>query len=576
MIWRFVSFRDMLQLTKAVTLIVSLFFIIQLVLNREPHGVDALWLPATLWLTALTFTVAPRVLVRALSESHAAFRNRPVARNKEMVSTLLAGDVGRAEVFIREAIRNPNSEYQPAGVFCDDPKLYGGHIHGVPVLGPVTEIVHAVANLRKRGVNPQMLVLTCTQPAPGEVERLLHMVSGLSLKVGHMPSLNPMKEDSAPVRPVVISDLLGRPEIVLDNTQLETMISGRNVLITGAGGSIGSELSRQIAALRPSNVVLADFCEFNLYSIEMEFKEKFPNVPYCTALVDVRDAALVLQWVRRFRPDIVFHAAALKHVPLLEDHPVEAVKTNVLGTVNVADACYTCGVPLMVTISTDKAVNPFNVMGATKRLAEAYCQGLDQGHAAPSNTRFVTVRFGNVLGSAGSVVPLFLRQIEEGGPVTVTHPEITRYFMTIPEAVSLVLQASAQGKIDQSDRGSIYVLNMGQPVRIMDLAEQMIRLSGKRPGTDIEIKVIGLRPGEKLYEEVVHAEEFVSETRNKSVFKVTPRVTDLRILQQQIQELRQAASASDVERVPRLLTIAVPEYGEAIRAVRTRKQQHPA
>jgi O-antigen biosynthesis protein WbqV len=212
-------------------------------------------------------------------------------------------------------------------------------------------------------------------------------------------------------------------------------------------------------------------------------------------------------------------------------------------------------------------------MGATKRLAEAYCQGLDQGNAAQSNTRYVTVRFGNVLGSAGSVVPLFQRQIEEGGPVTVTHPDITRYFMTIPEAVSLVLQASAQGMTDQVDRGSIYVLDMGQPVKIMDLAQQMIRLSGKRPNIDIEIKVIGLRPGEKLYEEVVHADEYVNETRNKSVFKVTPRVTDLRILRQQIQELRQAAAASDADRVPRLLTIAVPEYGEAVRMVQTQRVQ---
>jgi O-antigen biosynthesis protein WbqV len=363
----------------------------------------------------------------------------------------------------------------------------------------------------------------------------------------------------------VIADLLGRPEIRLDNTQLESMISGRNILITGAGGSIGSELSRQVAALKPASIVLADACEYNLYRIEMELQEKFPGVAHRTALLDVRDTALVLQWIRKFRPDIVFHAAALKHVPLLEDHPIEAVKTNVLGTVNVADACFTCGVPLMVTISTDKAVNPFNIMGATKRLAEAYCQGVDQSHDAASNTRYVTVRFGNVLGSAGSVVPLFQRQIEEGGPVTVTHPDITRYFMTIPEAVSLVLQASAQGKADEGDRGSIYVLDMGKPIRIMDLARQMVRLSGKRPDIDIEIKVVGLRPGEKLYEEVVHAEEGVSETRNKSVFKVTPRVSDLRILRQQIQELRAAAAASDAERVPRLLTIAVPEFGEMIK-----------
>jgi FlaA1/EpsC-like NDP-sugar epimerase len=563
MIWRYASFRDILQLTRATLVMVVAFYAVELVLHPQMRTPSTLWTPVGLFVTTLIFLVTPRMLVRAFSESRLMISaGKPAGAAGRRIRVLMVGDVDRIEAFIRDTFRNPRSEYQVVGVFADDPKLYGGYLHGVPVIGPVQEIAKSVDHLRKRRIDPQMLVLAREQPERSEFERLLDLVSGLALNVGQLPPMSTM-HDGTPVQPVVIADLLGRPEIRLDNSQLESMISGRNILITGAGGSIGSELSRQVAALKPANVVLADACEFNLYRIEMEFQEKFPDVAYKTALLDVRDTALVLQWIRKFRPDIVFHAAALKHVPLLEDHPIEAVKTNVLGTVNVADACFTCGVPLMVTISTDKAVNPFNIMGATKRLAEAYCQGVDQN--AASNTRYVTVRFGNVLGSAGSVVPLFQRQIEEGGPVTVTHPDITRYFMTIPEAVCLVLQASAQGKIDEGDRGSIYVLDMGKPIKIMDLARQMIRLSGKRPDIDIEIKVVGLRPGEKLYEEVVHAEEGVSETPNKSVFKVSPRVSDLRILQQQIQELRLAAAASDAARVPRLLTIAVPEFGEMIK-----------
>lgn len=563
MIWRYVSFRDVLELARAVLVMTVVFYLVELLLHPPMRTPSTLWMPVKLAVTTLIFLVAPRMLMRAFAESRLMSAGNAGAAGRR-TRVLLFGDVERMEAFIRDSLRNRRSEYEVVGVFTDDPQFYGGNLHGVSVIGPVQDIASSVGHLRKRRIDPQMLVLAREQPERTEFDRLLDIVSGLDLKVGQLLPLSAMHDDP-PVQPLVIADLLGRPEIRLDNTQLNAMISGRNILITGAGGSIGGELSRQVAALKPANVLLVDSCEFNLYRIGMEFQEKFSDVPHQTALLDVRDATLVLQWIRKFRPDIVFHAAALKHVPLLEDHPIEAVKTNVLGTVNVADACLTSGVPLMVTISTDKAVNPCNIMGATKRLAEAYCQSLDECRDATSNTRFVTVRFGNVLGSAGSVVPLFQRQIDGGGPVTVTHPAITRYFMTIPEAVCLLLQASAQGKADEGDRGSIYVLDMGQPIKIIDLARQMVRLSGKRPDIDIEIVIVGLRPGEKLYEEVVHAEEGVSDIRNKSFFKVTPRVCDLRILQQQIQELRIAAAALDIERVPRLLSIAVPEFGEMIK-----------
>jgi len=394
-------------------------------------------------------------------------------------------------------------------------------------------------------------------PSPAALKDLLEISGTHDLKLGRLPPHGAFQDTK--VRSIELADLLGRPEIVVEKTAVSQMIRGKVVMVTGAGGSIGGELSRQIARLAPSKLIVADFGEFNLYSIDKELEENFPDVPRQTALLDVRDGELVSQWVEKTRPNIVFHAAALKHVPLLEDHPIEGVKTNVIGTVNVAEACRRHGVSAMVTISTDKAVNPSNVMGATKRLAEAYCQGLDQADPTAA-TRFVAVRFGNVLGSAGSVVPLFQRQIEAGGPVTITHPDITRYFMTIPEAVSLVLQAGAEGVNDTNERGGIYVLEMGRPIKIIDLARQMIHLTGRRPDVDIKIDIVGLRPGEKLYEEVVHTEESVVPTHVQSVLKLMPRTTDLRIVRQQVLEFRQACSNSDVSRVLRLLKVSVPEY----------------
>jgi O-antigen biosynthesis protein WbqV len=307
-------------------------------------------------------------------------------------------------------------------------------------------------------------------------------------------------------------------------------------------------------------LIVLDFSEFNLYSIDAELARNHPEIPRETALVDVRDANLVSRWIGSTRPAIVFHAAALKHVPLIEGHPIEGIKTNVMGTINVAEACRAHRVPAMVMISTDKAVNPTNVMGATKRLAEAYCQGLDIAGDASAITRFIMVRFGNVLGSAGSVVPLFQRQIKAGGPVTVTHRDITRYFMTIPEAVALVMMAGAQGMEQLEDRGNIYLLDMGEPVKIVDLARQMIRLSGRRPDIDIKIEFIGLRPGEKLFEELSYSEETVHQTRSKSIFKLMPRATDLRIMRQQVQELRQACANEELDRAIRVLKVSVPDY----------------
>jgi O-antigen biosynthesis protein WbqV len=352
-------------------------------------------------------------------------------------------------------------------------------------------------------------------------------------------------------------------------------IRGQRILVTGAGGTIGSELSRQLAAYAPAQLILFDNSEFLLYSIDIELRERFPRLTVRPLLGDVRDRRRVDEVLAAERPEIVFHAAALKHVPMVEHNPVEGVLTNVVGSRNVAEAARAHGVRHVVQISTDKAVNPTSVMGATKRIAEAFCQALDLNEAARGGrrrggTRFVTVRFGNVLGSTGSVVPLFSRQLAAGGPLTVTHPEVTRFFMTVREAVELVLEAAATVALGEAQvggaqgatesRGKIFVLDMGEPVRIVDLAEQMIRLAGRVPGLDVAIEFVGLRPGEKLQEELFHDAEATVPTANPALRLAAPRTADYAVLARSIDELEEQARAANEARVIDLLRLLVPEY----------------
>jgi O-antigen biosynthesis protein WbqV len=347
----------------------------------------------------------------------------------------------------------------------------------------------------------------------------------------------------------------------LDRNAMEELVRGKRVLVTGAGGTIGGELARQVAALGPSHLTLIDNSEFALYSIDLEIRERAPLLPRTAVLANVRDDRRIATAIRAARPELVFHAAALKHVPIVEDNPEEGVLTNVVGTRNVVDACVAERVAAMVLISTDKAVNPVAVMGASKRLAESYCQSLNLARAAGDDiaTRFITVRFGNVLGSTGSVVPLFERQLAQGGPLTVTHPDMTRYFMTVREAVELVLEATVLGTGD-GDSVAIYVLDMGTPVRIMDLARQMIRLAGLRPNDDIKIEITGLRPGEKLHEELFHTAEKTEPTRYPGVLIARPRPLNRATLATGIDQLAQAARARDRALVSGTLRALVPEY----------------
>jgi O-antigen biosynthesis protein WbqV len=321
-------------------------------------------------------------------------------------------------------------------------------------------------------------------------------------------------------------------------------------------------LVRQIAGFEPSELTFLESSEFNLYSIDQEISVSHPGLLRRTALCDVRNLAALDRWFDAAKPEIVFHAAAVKHVPMIEAHPLEGVAVNIVGTRNVAEASLKHGVSAMVMISTDKAVNPRNVMGASKRLAESFCQALDVYSAKlpGDTTRFFTVRFGNVLGSTGSVVPLFQKQLAAGGPLTVTHPDITRYFMTIPEAVQLILQAAAMGVRDAGDRGKIFVLDMGEPIKIVDLARQMIRLSGRRPDIDVKIAFVGLRPGEKLFEELLHDREELLPSPQKGVLLAMPRAAELQLLRRDIEALAQFAATGDREAALATLCRCVPEY----------------
>jgi FlaA1/EpsC-like NDP-sugar epimerase len=363
---------------------------------------------------------------------------------------------------------------------------------------------------------------------------------------------------------------LNRPQVPLDRDGMVRLIQGRRVLVTGAGGTIGSELARQVAALGPDLLVLVDNGEYALWQIDLELGENSPHVQRRAVIADIRDETRLRDVFERMRPELVFHAAALKHVPIVEDNPLEGLLTNAVGTRHVADAARAVGAKAMVLISTDKAVNPTSLMGASKRLAEMYCQGLDvaaldaASRGSRNGMRCVTVRFGNVLGSTGSVVPLFQRQLSRGGPLTVTHPDMQRYFMTVREAVGLVLQASvvgtSNGHPSDDTPGGIFVLDMGDPIKIVDLARQMIRLAGYRPDQDVEIRFTGLRPGEKLYEELFHGKEPPRATGFAGLLMATPRTADPAIVGRAIDEIASACRGGQVRLALNTLAHLVPEF----------------
>ncbi len=557
-IWRYASVRDLTAIARAVSLVLLLFLFAMFVWTRLESLPRSM--PFINWLVLMALLGGPRLAYRIARDRSLNFKDTP--GGKRRIPVMLAGAGDGAELFIRGLSQGGTAEYRVVGILSEQTKRVGQQIHGVPVIDTLSHFGDAIAGIIERDEKPQRLILTKDDFDGATVRNLLDQCTALGIKLGRMPRMTDFKSgnpDTIDIRPVDVEDLLGRPQTSLDKGVMRRFVAGKRVLVTGAGGSIGSELVRQIAAFGPAEIGLLDSSEYGLYQIDREVSENYSGLTRRSILADVRQAGRVDQILGDFRPEIVFHAAALKHVPLVEENCCEGVTTNVLGTVNVADACVRHRVSTMVQISTDKAINPTNVMGATKRIAEQYCQALDLGRKGQDGTNFVTVRFGNVLGSTGSVVPLFQKQLENGGPLTVTHPEMTRYFMTVREAVELVLLASAKAEPGGDEDGKIFVLDMGEPVRIMDLAEQMIRLAGFEPGSGIDIEFTGCRPGEKLFEEVFHGSEGIVQTDHEGLLLAAPRAASLEEIKSALKELVSICERNDELAVRRLLAMLVPE-----------------
>ena len=477
-------------------------------------------------------------------------------KNSERVMIIGAGNAG--ETLIREMKTSEKINMHPVCLLDDDKNKIGQNINGVPIAGNTLEVIKYVEKYRV-----EKIIVAIPSADKKTTSRILNECQKTACKTLIVPGIYQLANEQVSVsrtKEVSIQDLLGREQVQVNLDEIMGYIENKVVLVTGGGGSIGSELCRQIAWHNPKQLIIVDIYENNAYDIQQELVRHCPNLNLLVLIASVRDSKKINNLFKKYRPQIVFHAAAHKHVPLMENSPNEAVKNNVSGTFKVAEAAGNFGAEKFILISTDKAVNPTNIMGATKRICEMIIQAMNKRHP---HTNYVAVRFGNVLGSNGSVIPLFKRQIEEGGPVTVTHKDIVRYFMTIPEAVSLVLQAGAY-----ANGGEIFVLDMGEPVRIYDLAVNMIRLSGLEPNKDIDIKITGLRPGEKLYEERLMAEEGLQKTENEMISIGKPLDFDEKNLFNKIQELYVEAY-KESEKMKELVHELVPTY--AIDKRRTKK-----
>lgn len=540
-LWSFASIMDFFNVVKAV-LISSVFqFIgIHMLAWLIPRSFIVLYIG---WLGIAA--VFPRMMIRILRGG----RRIPLqAIGKQAIPVMLIGAGEAGSIILQEFKNSKFVEKEIVCVIDDDPKKWGTFIHGVPVVGGRRKITQSVVRF---GI--QEIVLAIPTLKPHERKNIINICQQTGCKMSTLPGIYQLINCDVKVsmlRDVQIEDLLGREAVRTDLESIMSYVKDQKVMVTGGGGSIGSELCRQIADDQPKQLIIIDNYENAAYELQMELGRKHPELDVIVLIVSVQNRRKIREIFEQYKPDLVFHAAAHKHVPLMEYSPCEAIKNNVFGTMNVASEANRSGVKRMVLISTDKAVRPTNIMGASKRICEMVIQTYNQR----SKTEYVAVRFGNVLGSNGSVVPLFKQQIREGGPVTVTHPDIIRYFMTIPEAVSLVLQAGAYAQ-----GGEIFILDMGEPVKILDLAENMIRLSGLVPGEDIEIKFTGLRPGEKLYEELLIDDDNKKETANKRIFIGQPIKIDEAEFDEKMKELEKATFSED-ENIRQVVKKLVPEY----------------
>jgi len=539
-LWRFASLPDLWNIVRAAVLgalgiAVALFLYDRL--ESVPRSVLAIY-PAAL----AVLLGAPRLAYRYWKDSRFELLARVPARR---VLVIGAGRTG--EALLRELAHD--ARYRPVGLLDDNAALRGARVHGVPVLGTLQRLPELA-----RESAAEMLLIAIPSATTTQMRRIVELCEETGVPFRTVPRLQDVvagRMGFSQLKEVAIEDLLGRDPVQLDWAAMRAGFSGQRVLITGGGGSIGAELCRQVARLGVESLAILELSEFNLYRIVQELRREFPDLLVDAVLGDCGDVATCERVFARERPQVVLHAAAFKHVPLLQNQVREAFRNNVLGTQVVAQAAHKHGVGCFVLISTDKAVNPSSVMGACKRVAEIFCQNF----ATQSATRFVTVRFGNVLDSAGSVVPLFREQIRNGGPVTVTHPEMSRYFMTIPEACQLILQAGVLGK-----GGEVFALDMGEPVKIRYLAEQMIRLAGKVPERDVAIVYTGLRPGEKLFEELFHDHENYRATEHAKIFLSAPRSMSWELLNAQLRQAAQSVRDYDEDALRACLTSLLPDF----------------
>lgn len=563
--WRYASVGDMLGILRAV-IVASLAFVFMMFVATRLDSI-----PRSVMVIEVLLLVPLLISVRIRSKLIETGRFGPAAnraRNgRDMVPVLLIGAGDAADHYVRALQRDPDARHWPVGLLDNAATTEGYFLRGVPVLGSIEDFDTVISDLEIRGIKPRHVIFTERMPGLVDpaLEALIDRAERLGIAVSRpAPVLelrNPKHESRFELRPIELTDLLERPQTVLDKAALSRMIENSRIVVTGAGGSIGGELTQQIAALGPAELILIDNSEYNLYAIDLELAEKFPNVHRKPYICDVRDPARLGEIFQRHCVDLVFHAAALKHVPMVELNPCEGILTNVIGTMNVAEATRLCGAKAMVQISTDKVVNTTSVMGATKRLAELYCQSLDLAFVAGETpARFMTVRFGNVLGSSGSLIPLFKRQLAHGGPLTVTDMEMKRFFMTIREAVELTLQASAHGLEKSLGQGEIFVLDMGAPIKIIDMARRMIKLAGFRPDEDIKIKIVGCRPGEKLFEELFDERERRVDVPISGVLGAVPNPVPLETLRKEFSQLRRLAKAGDTGGVLDLVARLLPSY----------------
>ncbi|MFD1794965.1 polysaccharide biosynthesis protein [Paracoccus aurantiacus] len=527
------------------------------------------------WMYQLPLTTFPIMLismllqfvgVRVIARTREHLRNRPMA-SADGLPVVLVGLDATSDLFIRAAFHGL-SKYRVIGIIDDSFDSTDLLYHGVPILGSIRNPAAVIRRLTASGQMPRRLLLTktVTHFDRDGIETLSAWAEAQGIKVRMLRNLTDDDADitgGATAATIDPEDVLTRPQKTVEMRLLRETYRGQKVLVTGAGGSIGSELVRQIASLDPAEIVLIENSEFNAYQVDRLLARHFPDVPRKLHLCCIRDRVHLQAIFEEHQPDMVFNAAALKHVPLVEANPCEGVLTNVIGTRNVSDAARSVGVRAFVQVSTDKAVNTTNIMGATKRVAEFYCQSQDLiSRDTGCDTRFFAVRFGNVLGSSGSLIPLFQEQIARGGPLTVTHPDMERYFMTIREAVELTLVAAAQGLRMNDDNGRIFVLDMGKPVRIVDLAERMIRMAGKVPGEDIKIDYIGIRPGEKLFEELFDRNEKITPAGFAGVSCAIPHPVPISRLRASLLQLEQAARSGNAEAVRKGLVDLVPGFGD--------------